>query len=942
MVATFNLPSALNLSISRPNTPSILSPSNPATTKTTTTNSPLINSNSIQLNDIEKLNSNVNGKEGGRTLEKSISNGEKIKLGLTNTLNALLSNPSRTSTPIPSPSTITTTTTNSTLPGLGITRPVSTGSGLPSLSLKNLHLSTTSSSPGKQRSQSAAPPLSRNSTSKALLSSSTSNVITPTSTTAPLSLLKSFLPSSSSSAPSSKKPSPTSTPLILPTQQPSSRSSTPQPQLMNLEESYVSKVNVRLSESVNKVFIMDQSSTDINLNRMNPPKYLSARKVGELIEEELKRAQSDSYLLRTLLRSTILRILSLFLTRLTALLLPSTTFPLNTTNLTTSTTEEPILSLPFKFNLLIVKSAYELKEGLRSSWENLEEINKKVVKEAFNPWILKFEELMSRVMSPIMIGFRIELGKLCSKGREGGKEVLEIPLVVGGAGNGSTSSSKASRSLSLGRSSTPLPILSSSTSSITSTSITTGGGGEWLKDLIQTLDQSGNFLRRLECGRDTEKWLVSLGTCTVWKGMLALSYRSGFNSSMSSSSSSSLNGNGNGNGASGGKGEMVDGMTQLLLSPTHSPTITTTTKTLFKSTPRTSPSLLPTTNNSSPSKLEYKALPSLLTSPKLVASTSLHTITSSVPSTSSNTTFTSSSSSSSTTTINSNNSTSSPDIIFTSYLTTLESFEQILKSYVSHLTHPCPIPNILISGQCNSSLHCSLCLTGRTFDAESSDEDEEEDEIELAGCAMRESLQALSALIIVVRASRIEGKLEEVIRFTAGGGVGVCVEPYSMNRTGGTGAGGEKEMEEIKPLTPSLFLSSPLPTFSPSSPVITIQAAPCPTLIYALDTLPLLILLQLLISLLPSSLDFSKPHELLDLNYTEYAKELRGFVSGEMMLEEIGWEIIGEIQRILDERVVSSGAEVVGKGGLNEKERNGLRLLGMCLRIRVGLEVPVI
>lgn len=279
MVASFNL---TNLSLSssnstRPSTPlppSIVSPTYPATTKPT---SPLISNTPITMDGEMRE---------GRVLERVISDGKKKHLGgLTITLNNLLSNPSRSNSNSTTPTSATTT----------ISRPISDGnSGL--LSLKNLHLSSNSSSNGKQRSQSAAP-IPGNTRGKSsinstpLLATNSSQGSTSRLASSTTSVLKSFLPSSSSSQPSSKPSSrmvsPIATPHGISTPLPNqsmsnSRSSTPA--LHTLEESYVGKVTARLGEAVNRVFVgPPNSTTTADMNKMHAPKWLKAREVGELI-----------------------------------------------------------------------------------------------------------------------------------------------------------------------------------------------------------------------------------------------------------------------------------------------------------------------------------------------------------------------------------------------------------------------------------------------------------------------------------------------------------------------------------------------------------------------------------------------------------------------------------------------------------------------------------
>lgn len=443
-----------------------------------------------------------------------------------------------------------------------------------------------------------------------------------------------------------------------------------------------------------------------------------------------------------------------------------------------------------------MRSAYELKEGLRTTGVGAPPF----VGETLRPWVDKLEELMGRVMNPLVASVRLSVTAICLRA-----QVAEPAVAVGQPELKSTSLPGAAglRSLSLGRAA--------------SASIASAGsvGPVWIRELAAALEAMAKLVGRLECGKDADKWLVSVGTCVVWKGMLALSARN-------------------------------------VVEEAAPAVVPVALKGLFKSAKR-SPS-----PPASPPLAPVDAHQSRHTSPT----------------------------------------SSSSEIAFVRLLCELELLESRLTTFVHALSSP-PHDNVLMSGTCDNVAACGLCKTGRTFDAESSDE---EDEIEagqgLAQSAMREALQALSAMIVVVRASAHSQVLRRALLVDAGAS------------------------DELVPLTPlALLAGTPVPVVEERGP------STCPTLAHALDTLPTLILLHLLASRLPASIGFRLPHEVWGLEWRDYDKELRGFAAAEEWTAEIGWEMSGEVARCVE------------GGGLRAPERERLGVLAVAIRTRVRVEV---
>ncbi|BGP01911.1 hypothetical protein RTBOTA2_005323 [Rhodotorula toruloides] len=667
-------------------------------------------------------------------------------------------------------------------------------------------------------------------------------------------------------------------------------------QLHQLAESYVGKVSLRLGEAVNKVFlpmptgpggIVDKvaekaegayGGSGVVVKGRPAPRVAKAREVGEIIAAELQAALHDPYLLRTLLRSSVLKALSLFLTRLSALLLvPSPSDPaLAPAFFTAPRTckEADSLPLPLRFNLQIVRCASQVKRALAivadpsSGFPHF-------VEETLKPWRAKLAELMNRVMGPLVQSARLAVAETSLRAKVEGATSAEgcacayglgvtgaaaaAGLAAGGGGGASAASTlgltglsvlppsathlKPSatsqlRSLSLGRSASPAPSGSSSVPGTTSAAAATAGPA-WLRDLSCRLEAFARLVARLECAGDADKWIVSVATTACWKGMLNLSARS--------------------IGAVGQNGEV--GAAE-------------------KERPVSRRGLLGGVGiKKTPSPPQSPPLPSVDVAGAPHAHSHGHT----AP--------------------------SPADIAFVRLLSDLELLEARLQAFlVASLSTPATVlaPSFAASSaeSCPASNHsstgCGLCRTGRTFDDESDDSSDSEDDGEvdhprggaapsepkresrLVLSAMREAMQALSAMVVVVRASRDPVVVKLALQ----------------------GPTEDEKVANAQPMTPSAMFALSAPTPSTTITVVppSCSLSPsCPTLHSALLTLPPLILLHLLASRISSATGFRLPHEVWALRngWAEYASELRGFAAGEEWAQEVAWEMHNEVERVL-------------------------------------------
>ena len=242
----------------------------------------------------------------------------------------------------------------------------------------------------------------------------------------------------------------------------------------------------------------------------------------------------------------------------------------------------------------------------------------------------------------------------------------------------------------------------------------------------------------------------------------------------------------------------------------------------------------------------------------------------------------------------------------------LETLERVFDDYNRHLSAPLappPAPQAAFEHQPQTCAHvdaCSLCKTGRRFDPESSDDSDDDEQQQpsagrdasaLAQYAMREAMQALSAQIIVTRASANPGALMDAL-----------VRPDVP--------------QHGKPLSPADLLDSEKAAVSREK-----KRAPCATLLFALDTMPTLLLLHLIVSHVSPTVGVRLPHEVWQMDFTTYVKELRGFRAAEEWLVEVAAELAAELERV--QHVAPHQAK---------EDKAWLELLAVALRTRADVE----
>lgn len=628
--------------------------------------------------------------------------------------------------------------------------------------------------------------------------------------------------------------------------------------ISNLEASYVTKIGMSLNDAVNKVFPAHGSlvagashhhaADNLVYKGHCAPKVDKAREVGQMIANELHLAVNDQYLLRSLLRSAVLKCLSIFLSRLEGLMVnPSSDPAILSVAKTVREAENPPLAQRYCF--LVVRSAWELKKGLVKACgcpsaaaaatatataspggtgsqlgPPSTEAMPKFVKDTLAPWITKLDLLANRIFNPMLAAIKQEAINIVvlpnspddvgSSGPGGaaalGGNALHLQhkdgLVVGGPVL--QSSATGNRSISLTRSPTPVMAGSSNGSSVS-----TGANGPlcpvpaYLKDLSNLLAATSRIFAWVAVNdSDLQKWKVSIGSSLIWKILLTTSAQRGDGEGCPPRRRSSPPPVGlttlSGQGVSGVASPHGGAAAPLAAVP-HQPQPKRSMSAMGMGRLRGTSSHANGKRSPSPPYNGTKggADGSAVASPvcaRLVAE--------------------------------------------------MEMFEAVLEKFVSSLLHPLAEPASHDAEPCKKGKSCPICR-GRFVPLDLDDSDDEE---ALPREAMQEAMAALSSFIVLLRAFTTE-----------------------LN------------------IVPLLLKAIPAVDDTSLAPEI------CPNLIRALDTLPPLILLHTVVSRIPRWYSFRMPHQLWNTTWQDYESTMKGFHTGEEWVGEVGWELLKERQKVL-------------------------------------------
>lgn len=200
---------------------------------------------------------------------------------------------------------------------------------------------------------------------------------------------------------------------------------------------------------------------------------------------ELKHAESDHYLLRSLIRGAILRNLTLFLGRLEAMpACAEVAVPKSLRDLTLQPAGQ-------RYNLENVRSAYELRAALDQICLPTAEYSSMpaFVADAMRPWAVKLDNYIARLINPLVLAIKLSAVETISAA----KSSLTRTPSVGKVGADPTMTAATAAQ-------TVLPF--------------------YLRDLKAQLEAAGQLLKSLRCHKDLDKWIVNIGSHLVWKAML--------------------------------------------------------------------------------------------------------------------------------------------------------------------------------------------------------------------------------------------------------------------------------------------------------------------------------------------------------------------------------------------------------------------------------------
>ncbi|OXG12432.1 hypothetical protein J008_06298 [Cryptococcus neoformans] len=312
-----------------------------------------------------------------------------------------------------------------------------------------------------------------------------------------------------------------SQPLAKRSSSPGSRTATPRPTASPLPAAapgeqtpsggYMDVIGLRLNETVNK------ASAGVDFKAKKGFKKGSGFAIGEAVVKELPSPPSDAYLMRAVLRISV-RALSIYVTRLESLLLPSLTdasfiAPLNIA----TSTAHPLNSVQC-FALSVAHTAWETCEILEQTLESGQW--PKFVQETLRPVMDKLDLVVSKVVQPLLLGLKRDLVASLTR--------TEGTSPVGGK--------------TVGLASIPAP-----TASTNGIPLTKEGSHQPVSRLTKEFSSSGHarqlaippclqhFAARVDgsrkafeliakpCADDGEGWVTGVIVAVIWKGMCVIS-----------------------------------------------------------------------------------------------------------------------------------------------------------------------------------------------------------------------------------------------------------------------------------------------------------------------------------------------------------------------------------------------------------------------------------
>ncbi|GAA96951.1 hypothetical protein E5Q_03625 [Mixia osmundae IAM 14324] len=319
-----------------------------------------------------------------------------------------------------------------------------------------------------------------------------------------------------------------------------------------MQESYVSKVAQRLSDAINKVFPAAPASLGVSVISSTPaqsasahtsgpsvtlnnepvivwrgrtaPLYARAKAVGDLIASELNDAMHDQYLLRSLLRSAVLKTLAIYLSRLESIVILPSADPGGILYVAKTVKEADAAPLAQRFDFEIVRCAWVISASLDSVTRDKAGMQvPSFLSDTLKPWKQKLDGLINRIMTPFVVELKAHgaaiVGRACL---EDHTSSASPPASVPGSPAMSPSAAAANsqfRLPALSRTSTPTPSITSVTNGHTTAL------PAYLRELSAFLEAVNRTFDRLALGDGATRWLVTLSSHLIWKFMLNASAR---------------------------------------------------------------------------------------------------------------------------------------------------------------------------------------------------------------------------------------------------------------------------------------------------------------------------------------------------------------------------------------------------------------------------------
>lgn len=233
--------------------------------------------------------------------------------------------------------------------------------------------------------------------------------------------------------------------------------------------------------------------------------------VGESIAHELPAPPADTYLLRAVLRTAV-RALSIYVSRLEALLLPALSDPqfASALNLAPTTQHQSPLNATQAFAVTVAHAAWETCERL----EQMVDSGKypRFVEDALRPTMDKFDTVVGRVVRPMLRVLKADLEGCLVKAAVQKTQAVSangVPLVREKSNPGTTRLTKELSGSGHARSNTVPPCLQQFASRV--------DGARKVFELVCA-----------PCGHDGEGWIAKIVVAVIWKGMRLITENDSF------------------------------------------------------------------------------------------------------------------------------------------------------------------------------------------------------------------------------------------------------------------------------------------------------------------------------------------------------------------------------------------------------------------------------